>query len=495
MPKNKLHKEVQLFYRSFFEQNNSDRVTDCLLLMGKKSLEAQDDGVENVLNTSMVMDLSPPLTQPSPYRDQHPPASATELSPSNEDLESVSRHNEGSKWTSDQRYDDGCPAIPSVPVCDVQLLPSGQRDDISMIGSLGTFSTERPECKTSDSKSKESPRADRSCAASSPHCELLSHTSQGNGAKDSMLKASDPSNTVISTSSSEQVRSHVEQRPISDQDLPPKKASQHCPTSDQVSPPRKNVPHCASNTMPENNTATPKKVSRARRSIVSTNHNYVSDYRSVDVSIFDKPDDDSTYTEPAPQHHPTTKRKRKRRRPHSRKQASAHTTSNLKEAPQINHVDSVPSPKLAKPPHKISKRPPQRYADKQKSKRQKKKNKERSITDSQLPSTINRDRLNHIKKAVANKRLTLRNNDSSGSSQLEFDVDLFSDDESVDTTEKEIKETKKPEDYPWSGPDKVSKIACALTPQELGKCLLSILSLESLFFILTSKILQHNSNW
>ena len=83
-----------------------------------------------------------------------------------------------------------------------------------------------------------------------------------------------------------------------------------------------------------------------------------------------------------------------------------------------------------------------------------------------------------------------RNNDSSKSSQqIAFDVDLFSEDESDESTENQIEEPKKAEDYPWSGKDKVSKIACALTPQELGKCSLSIFTLKSKFLILTPNIL------
>lgn len=456
MPKKKPHKVVNVAFAQFFKQNSTKRISDTLYSMVQRSIdEEEDDGVKNCL-TSMVMDFSSPLTQPSPYRSVHPhlQGSSTESIQSNQDTSRSPRHKEGSKPTSEARYDDGCLDIPSVPVADVEV-PSGLCDNISVIDSLSTFSAmdTRLACKSSDPKSKESSSANPTCAAPLSHCELT-HTSQGNGAKDSTLEVSEPSITVVSKTSRLQVDSHDE--PMAGSTTEEEASSR---------PPKKNLPSPAT---PVAHNSPPLKESnaRSRRSIVTTNRGYVPDYNSIDVSIFDK-SDDSTYLEhtdsncKSPQ---GTKRRKRQRRPRSKNakktsssspsMSSSHPT-NVPPSPDINDNPPVPP---AKSTRSTSINSTSRFALKDQAKKQKRREKKKLSKVILRPFHIDPDRFNHIKQCAA-KHLP-------SNKATDIDSDLFSSDEEEGN---DVTSEVDPARLKWYGKHGLSKIACSLTPLQLCK--------------------------
>ena len=464
MPKKKADKVVDYVFWKFFNHNSTGRVTNCLYSMAERAVEEGNEGVEKRI-TSMVTDFSP-LSQPSPYRSAHPHLSCSKpRSPINQDLTRFTGHNEGSKPTSDQRYDDECLDISSVPVADVEV-PSGPCENISVIDSLSTFSAmDRPACKNSDPKSNESSSANHTCATPFSHCELF-HTSQGNGAKDSTLEVSEPSNTVISKTSKLQVDSHDEQISGSTSEETPRLPNKNLPspaTSEirspvaSISPPFK------------------KRNTRARRSIVSTNHQYISDYNSIDVSIFDK-SDDSTYIEPTASNRnppqgtkrtitqrkvPTSFKKQKKTCSSSPSVSSAHQS--VPPPPHINNNSPVSSAKASTP--RSNTKPPSRRIQKYQAKKHKKRSKKLKTThEIKLPRHSDLRRLNHI-KICAVKHLP-SNKPACNNNEVLFSSD---DEENEVSHPNEIPDDIDPGQLPWYGKGGVAKIACSLTPLQLGK--------------------------
>ena len=434
--------------------------------MAERAVEEGNEGVEKRI-TSMVMDFSP-LSQPSPYRSAHPHLSCSEpTTPINQDQTRFTGHNEGSKPTSDQRYDDECLDISSVPVADVEV-PSGPCENISVIDSLSTFSAmDRPACKNFDPKSHESSSANHTCAAPFSHCEL-SHTSQGNGAKDSTLEVSETSNTVISKTSKLQVDSHDEQIAGSTPQVFPRLPNKNPPSSPATSEIRSPVASICSPPFKKRNT-------RARRSIVSTNHKYVPDYNSLDVSIFDK-SDDSTYIEPiASNRNPPqgTKRTIKQRKvPTSFKKrkktcsSSLSISSALQSVPPPPHINnnSPVSPAKASSPRSSNTKPPSRRIQKNEAKKHKKRAKKlKTAHEIKLPRHSDLRRFYHIKSCAAKH---LQSNKPACNNEVLFSSD---EEENEVSCPIEIHDDIDPGQLPWYGKGGVAKIACSLTPLQLGK--------------------------
>ena len=448
-----------------FTQCSTERVTDCVSKLVQRSMSAsqQQDG-EQVSSSSMIMDFIP-LSQPSPYRTEHPPATEMHLSPFSQAQTSILRRKEGSKPTDEARYDDGFPEIPSVPVADVEV-PSGFCD-ISASDSLGSFSVLDTPSKMPDSKCKESSNVNSTRAATSPHCELL-HTSQGNEAKDSLLEASVPSYSadVATARSSVDSRGKRKGHPMAN-NVPKKgravKALVHSPSpaadANMISPPN----------------------TRASRAVTTTNYSYVNDSQSVDVSLYDKPSDDSTYIEamsnnnqnPLPKVPARTslidnRRSRKIRSTRSRRTKKA---KKKKGSPPVVAASQQPpdSPSAAgtiditPPPPKA--KIPSRHKGKSEAKKKKQQlMKRRKATKSNNdPHNVNRDRFDHIMKVATSKFLMAQKN-TAPSRDSDDDSDLFS-----GCSEDEAMEAPPERVFSWSGKQGLSKIACSLKPAELGK--------------------------